>query len=125
MPMRQKIQIQEVDNRDDRTTWLWIGGNWFVEIDPLAMYANMAENCERPTLKDIFVLGQATILFQIGDIDAGMHMIIPVKDASTGVVENELFDDLCEAMVNECVVPMDYVNMIDLWLCSKFDGEWT
>jgi hypothetical protein len=37
----------EVDNRDQRTTWLWIGGygNQYLEVDPIELIENMVENC--------------------------------------------------------------------------------
>jgi hypothetical protein len=38
------IKVDEVDNRDSRTTWLWIG-NDYVEVDPVDLIENMLENC--------------------------------------------------------------------------------
>ena len=37
----------EIDNRDSRTTWLWIGGygNEYLEVDPVELIENMIENC--------------------------------------------------------------------------------
>ena len=38
----------EVDNRDNRTTWLWIGGygHQYIEIDPVDLVENMIENVQ-------------------------------------------------------------------------------
>ncbi len=42
MPKRRVVV--EVDNRDSRTTWLWIGVSDYVEIDPIDLLENMLEN---------------------------------------------------------------------------------
>ena len=42
--MRRHRPVIEVDNRDSRTTWLWINQTEYVEIDPVALMNNMLEN---------------------------------------------------------------------------------
>lgn len=37
--------IVEVDNRDERTTWLWLNQHEYIEVDPVELHANMLENC--------------------------------------------------------------------------------
>ena len=48
---RKEQTVLEVDNRDDRTTWLWLAGNKYVEVDPTDLYENMLENQE--TIEEI------------------------------------------------------------------------
>ncbi len=43
MPFRN--EVTEVDNRDSRTTWLWISPQQYVEVDPIELIQNMIENC--------------------------------------------------------------------------------
>ncbi len=39
-------RVDLVDNRDARTTWLWIDGETrFIEVDPIDLLVNMIENC--------------------------------------------------------------------------------
>ncbi len=40
-----KREVESVDSRDDRTTWLWLNDGEFVEVDPVELHANMLENC--------------------------------------------------------------------------------
>ncbi len=54
IPVRN--EVTEVDNRDSRTTWLWISSNQYIEVDPIDLIKNMVENCAHvitdPTLHD-------------------------------------------------------------------------
>ena len=43
--MRTSVPVTEVDNRDNRTTWLWINESQYVEIDPVDLVENMIDNC--------------------------------------------------------------------------------
>lgn len=49
-------EVTEVDNRDSRTTWLWISNEQYIEVDPIELIQNMVENCAHvitdPTLHD-------------------------------------------------------------------------
>jgi len=40
------VPIKSVDNRDERTTWLWLNELQYVEVDPVDIYNNMLENCQ-------------------------------------------------------------------------------
>lgn len=42
------ISILDVDNRDDKTTWLWINQREYVEIDPSDLMLNMIQNLPSP-----------------------------------------------------------------------------
>lgn len=42
--LSRSIEVQCVDNRDFRTTWVWIDDNKYVEIDPLDLVRNAIEN---------------------------------------------------------------------------------
>jgi len=42
--MAEQYDVQDVDNRDQRTTWLWITQD-YVEVDPIDLMENMIENC--------------------------------------------------------------------------------
>ena len=40
------LKVDTVDNRDSRTTWLWINGDTeYIEVDPVDLIENMIENC--------------------------------------------------------------------------------
>lgn len=41
----REVEVVRVDNRDERTTWLWINEQMYVEVDPVDLYENMKENC--------------------------------------------------------------------------------
>jgi len=42
--MKKERTIVEIDNRDDRTTWLHLEDGSYVEVDPIELFINMLEN---------------------------------------------------------------------------------
>jgi hypothetical protein len=42
VPIRREITV--VDNRDTRTTWLWIDTTHYIEVDPYELLRNALEN---------------------------------------------------------------------------------
>jgi chemotaxis protein histidine kinase CheA len=42
----EQVTILSTDNRDFRTTWLWIDNKRYVEVDPLDLLKNAIENCD-------------------------------------------------------------------------------
>ncbi len=46
------------------------------------------------TTKEMFDLGAAYGSFSVGEIDQGIHLVLPVTDSATGVPSNEVFRDL-------------------------------
>lgn len=38
------VKVESVDNRDFRTTWLWLDGSHYVEVDPIDLVENAVEN---------------------------------------------------------------------------------
>ena len=40
----ERVEVTELDNRDTRTTWLWIGDD-YIEVDPVELIQNVIENC--------------------------------------------------------------------------------
>ena len=47
----ERYDVASVDNRDYRTTWLWIGRD-YVEVDPVDLFTNMIDNCEYVLVKE-------------------------------------------------------------------------
>lgn len=39
-----KLEVSNIDNRDYRTTWLWVSGARYIEVDPIELVANAVEN---------------------------------------------------------------------------------
>lgn len=39
-----RVEVKEVDNRDFRTTWLWIDDDHYIEVDPLELLENAIDN---------------------------------------------------------------------------------
>ncbi len=86
--------------------------------------------------RDVFLLGQARGMFSVGEIDAGVHMVLPVKDMDTGQEENDVFltlftshfDRLADYKPEE-VTAYDcgqaYMRAIDEWLVSIGYGDIT
>jgi len=70
----------EVDNRDSRTTWLWIGGygNQYIEVDPVELIKNMIENCAHvitdPTLHD----GETEIPVTADELNEAISILLRV-----------------------------------------------
>ena len=44
--------------------------------------------------EELFNLGVAYGSFSLGDIDQGVHMILPVTDVASGEPSNQVFEDL-------------------------------
>jgi len=42
--MTKHVKVESVDNRDFRTTWLWLDGSHYVEVDPIDLVENAVEN---------------------------------------------------------------------------------
>lgn len=42
--MVKEVPVVETDNRDPRTTWLWINDKEYVEVDPYDLVENSIEN---------------------------------------------------------------------------------
>jgi len=68
------------------------------------------------TTKETFDLGAAWGSFCTGEIDQGIHLILPVVDSDSGLPSNECFEALCDAFVEtECETGIDYLNTIVIW----------
>ncbi len=66
--------------------------------------------------QELFNLGVAWGSFCTGDIDQGIHLILPVRDVESGLMENMVFEDLCDGFIEtECKVGTDYLNTIVVW----------
>ena len=63
MPYHKRDVI--VDNRDPRTTWLWISPTEYIEVDPINLVTNMVENCFEP--EDKKDLGDTSDLQALAD----------------------------------------------------------
>lgn len=42
--MTRRVPIENTDNRDFRTTWLWLDGSRYIEVDPIDLVQNAVEN---------------------------------------------------------------------------------
>lgn len=49
----ERVDVTEVDNRDQGATWLWIGDD-YVEVDPVELISNMIENCYNEDVSFLF-----------------------------------------------------------------------
>ncbi len=74
------------------------------------------------TLQEAFDLGRAVGSFSIGEIDQGIHIILPGRDVDTGQDVNVTFVDLFDnefARVNEPdtdELGMSFINAVCSWI---------
>ncbi len=54
--LQKHREVIEVDNRDERTTWLWISRSDYIEVDPVDLIGNMIENCRPEPMNLLEVL---------------------------------------------------------------------
>ncbi len=59
-----------------------VTSEWWVRIVPFM------------TTEELFNLGAAYGSFSVGEIDQGIHLVLPVTDSETGEPSNEVFTDL-------------------------------
>ncbi len=50
------------------------------------------------TEQELFDLGAAYASFGLGEIDQGIHLILPVRDVETGAEMNDVFTSLCNRL---------------------------
>jgi len=50
------------------------------------------------THQNIYDLGRAWGSFSVGEIDQGVHIVLPVIDVGTGQEENAVFEPLCKML---------------------------
>ncbi len=65
------------------------------------------------TPQEVFDLGNAFGSFSVGEIDQGIHIVLPVTDIETGEKSNECFASLFE----------DYIDNINASSTSAVDGD--
>lgn len=52
------------------------------------------------SLLEVYKLGLAAGSFSVGQIDQGVHCVLPVTDEKTGKEENTVFEPLCEMFLS-------------------------
>ncbi len=53
------------------------------------------------TQTEVFALGNAYGSFSVGDLDQGIHCVLPVKDSDTGKKSNEVFQSLFDEHIDK------------------------
>lgn len=48
MSAPKRLEIKEIDNRDEVTTWLWIDDGHYIEVNPRELLHNAHENNPNP-----------------------------------------------------------------------------
>ena len=51
---RTELHVKQLDNRDSRTTWLWLDSLMYIEVDPVDLMRNMIENCYNEDMEFLF-----------------------------------------------------------------------
>ncbi len=86
--------------------------------------------------RDVFLLGKAYGSFTVGEIDQGVHIVLPVKDTTTGQEENDVFlslftehfdriSDYKPSDISAGELGMAYMRAIDEWLVANGYGDIT
>ena len=71
--------------------------------------------------EELFDLGAAYGSFSIGEIDQGIHLVLPVTDSETNEPSNQVFKDLADSfllidpMTDYSVIGIEYMNAIVRW----------
>ena len=71
------------------------------------------------TVKEIFRLGFAYGSFSAGEIDQGIHIVLPVTDES-GAKENDIFEPLCEEYFNKIPKDVELVGLVYMGAIAAF-----
>ncbi len=70
------INVDTVDNRDSRTTWLWINGDTeYIEIDPVDLIQNMVENCAHVITDPTLIDGETEIPVTADELNEALSIL--------------------------------------------------
>lgn len=93
------------------------GDLWYVVLDQEVVNAISTDTLL--SVQELFDLGAAYASFSLGDIDQGIHLILPVRDVETGAEANDVFTDLCNSLT-ACITAEAYMGTVNDW-CHEND----
>lgn len=88
-----------------------------LDKDAISTLRSMDGPCVQLSTKELFALGVAQGCFGNGDIDGGVHCILPVRDVESGLMINEVFQELTDSFleIEPSDIGMLYIEVIKEW----------